>query len=465
MKYISTRGQSPALSFEEVMLTGLAPDGGLYVPETLPTFDQQTIKSWSHLTYAELAFNIMKPFVEGCFDDAELRHMVDDCYAGFRHDDVAPLVELDANQYVLELFHGPTLAFKDFALQMLGRMLNRVLTRRQKKVVILGATSGDTGSAAIEGCRGCDMIDIFILHPHERVSDVQRKQMTSVLDVNVVNIAVQGNFDDCQQMVKDSFADQSFLPEGRQLVAVNSINWARIMAQIVYYFSAAFKVGGPYKSVSFSVPTGNFGDIFAGYLAKKMGLPIHQLIVATNANDILHRYLETNNYEKGQLLHTMSPSMDIMVSSNFERLLFDALDRDGDALRDLMQSFNSQAVNLPSNAYKNIRSLFDSMSIKDDHMVSVIKSVYETHGYLLDPHSAIGYAAALEKVKDESLPMITLATAHPAKFPEPVLKSGYPRAPELPDHMCDLFDREERYVVKPNDLEAVQSYVTEHLEA
>ena len=282
MKYISTRGQAPALNFEEVLLTGLAPDGGLYVPESLPTFSQQEIASWASLSYTDLAFNIIKPFVGECIPEDDLKAIIDDTYVDFRHPSIAPLVQLNNNEWVLELFQGPTLAFKDFALQMLGRLLDYVLERRQQKVVIMGATSGDTGSAAIQGCRRCKNIDMFILHPYQRVSDVQRKQMTTVLDANIHNIAVRGNFDDCQSMVKASFNDQGFLPDGRQLVAVNSINWARIMAQIVYYFYAALSLGGPQRSVAFSVPTGNFGDIYAGYLASKMGLPIDQLIVATN---------------------------------------------------------------------------------------------------------------------------------------------------------------------------------------
>ena len=274
MKYISTRGQAPALTFEEVVLTGLAPDGGLYVPESLPTFSAEEIASWSGLSYQELAFKVINPFVAGALSDDELKRIIASSYDVFRHDAIAPLVQTGHNEWVLELFQGPTLAFKDFALQFLGHLLDHLLKKRNQKVVVMGATSGDTGSAAIEGCRRCDNIDIFILHPHNRVSNVQRRQMTTVLEANVHNIALEGNFDDCQNMVKASFGNQSFLPEGRQLVAVNSINWARIMAQIVYYFYAAVALGAPHRPVSFSVPTGNFGDIFAGYLAKRMGLPL-----------------------------------------------------------------------------------------------------------------------------------------------------------------------------------------------
>ena len=301
MKFISTRGDAPILSFEEVVLTGLASDGGLYVPEKLPSFSKEEIASWAGLSYQELAFKIITPFVDGEISDDDLKGIIDKAYESFRHDAIAPLVQTGHNEWVLELFQGPTLAFKDFALQFLGHLLDFILAKRKQKVVVMGATSGDTGSAAIEGCRRCENIDIFILHPHQRVSDVQRRQMTTVIADNVHNIALEGNFDDCQNMVKASFRDQSFLPDGRQLVAVNSINWARIMAQIVYYFYSALALGGPHKPISFSVPTGNFGDIFAGYLAKQMGLPIDQLLIATNSNDILHRCISENDHSKQSL--------------------------------------------------------------------------------------------------------------------------------------------------------------------
>lgn len=464
MKYISTRGKAPALNFEEVMLTGLAPDGGLYVPESLPVYSKETIASWGKLNYSELAFEIMKPFIDGCIPDKDLKALIDDCYAQFRHPAVAPLVQLGHNEWVLELFQGPTLAFKDFALQMLGRLLDYVLEKRQQHVVIMGATSGDTGSAAIEGCRRCKNIDIFILHPHNRVSAVQRKQMTTVLSDNIHNIAIKGNFDDCQSMVKASFSNQGFLPEGLQLVAVNSINWARIMAQIVYYFYAAIALGAPDREVGFSVPTGNFGDIFAGYLAKKMGLPINQLIVATNKNDILHRVISKNLYEKHQLEHTLSPSMDIMVSSNFERLLFDLFDRDGDTLADFMQQCNGDtAVSLPNEAFASARELFDSYAVDDEKTCQMIAKVWEESEYLLDPHSAIGVKAAREVRRTRDLPMVTLATAHPAKFAEAALKSGQKQEPSLPHHMRDLMDREERYTVLDNDISKVHEFMQQKI--
>lgn len=461
MRYISTRGDSPALSFEDVLLTGLAPDGGLYVPETLPHFTIEEISSWKGLAYSELAYKVMYPFVEGEIPAEEFKKMVNETYAVFGHKAVAPLVHLDSNEWVMELFRGPTLAFKDFALQLLGRLLDYVLKKRNERVVILGATSGDTGSAAIEGCKHCDNVDIFILHPHKRVSDVQRKQMTTVLSDNVFNIAVEGNFDDCQHMVKDSFNDQSFL-NGTRLVAVNSINWARIMAQIVYYFSASLALGGPSKSLSFSVPTGNFGDIFAGYLARNMGLPINQLVVATNKNDILHRFISQNHYHQEPLEHTLSPSMDIMVSSNFERLMFDLYGRNGHALAEQMRSWKTKSGSIDEYRWKKARELFDSWSINDDETCQIIKQVFDETEYLLDPHTAIGVGAARKCRRDDSLPMVTLATAHPVKFPEAVEKSGVGVTPALPLHMSDLFDRPEKYEVLPNSIDKVHDFIKTH---
>lgn len=458
MKYTSTRGKAPTLNFEDVVLTGLAADGGLYLPETLPEFSKEEIASWAGLSYPALAFKIISPFVDGEVGDAELKAIIDKSYSTFRHPAIAPLIQTGHNEWVLELFQGPTLAFKDFALQFLGNLFDHILKKRNQKVVVMGATSGDTGSAAIEGCRHCDNIDIFILHPHKRVSDVQRKQMTSVLADNVHNIALEGNFDDCQNMVKASFRDQSFLPDGRQLVAVNSINWARIMAQIVYYFYASLALGGPHRKVSFSVPTGNFGDIFAGYLAKKMGLPIDQLIVATNSNDILHRCISSNDHTKKELLQSLSPSMDIMVSSNFERLLFDAYDKDGAAIAQLMEDFKSGSMTIADTAMKKIQDNFDSYRLDDGAMINVIADVFDKNEYLLDPHTAIGVEAARKIRSNLDVPMVCLATAHPAKFDEAITKAGLEN-PKLPHHMADLFEREERFDVLNDDIGTVQEYI------
>ena len=462
MRYISTRGQAPALNFEDVLLAGLASDGGLYVPENLPRFTQEQIASWADLPYHELAFNVMRPFVSGSIPDADFKQILQETYGVFAHQSVAPLRQLNGNEWVLELFHGPTLAFKDFALQLLGRMLDYFLQKRGERVVIIGATSGDTGSAAIEGCRRCENVDIFILHPHNRVSEVQRRQMTTIKGDNIHNIAIEGNFDDCQEMIKASFADQGFL-KGTRLVAVNSINWARIMAQIVYYFHAALQLGGPARSMAFSVPTGNFGDIFAGYLARNMGLPISQLIVATNRNDILHRFMSGNAYNKDTLHPSLSPSMDIMVSSNFERLLFDLHGRNGALVADLLNEFKQTGkLSVEDDRWTEARKLFDSLAVDDEQTCATIASVYSDCGELLDPHTAIGVHAARECRRSLSIPMITLGTAHPVKFPDAVREAGVGQELQLPLHLSDLFERDERCTVLPNSLADVQQFVAAH---
>ncbi|MFT6189812.1 MAG: threonine synthase [Oleispira sp.] len=462
MKYISTRGNAPELTFEEVLLTGLATDGGLYVPKEVPTFSKEEIESWRDLPYAELAHKVIYPFVEGCVDSDALAKILSEVYGGFGHKAVAPLQQIDHNEYVLELFHGPTLAFKDFALQTLGRLLDYVLERRHEKVVIMGATSGDTGSAAIEGTKACKNVDIFILHPHGKVSEVQRRQMTTVTGDNIYNIAIEGNFDQAQDMVKASFGDQSFLKGERKLVAVNSINWARIMSQIVYYFYSALNLGGPVRPMAYSVPTGNFGDIFAGYMAKKMGLPIEQLIIATNKNDVLHRLMSKNKYEVHPLMHTITPSMDIAVSSNFERLLFDLYDRDGAALSELMGRMNAKTdvVELDEEKLAKARELFDSYAVDEDATIKIMQDVFGETGYLLDPHTAIGVKAAREVRRNKDIPMITLGTAHPVKFEEAVLRAGF-EMPKLPHHLTDLMEREERLDVLPADLKAVHQFIAD----
>lgn len=465
MKYISTRGQAPALNFEQVLLTGLASDGGLYVPESLPEFSAQQISAMAAMDYPQLAQTILTPFVDDCIPADDLAAIVADTYAEFRHNAVAPLTQIAANQWVLELFHGPTLAFKDFALQLLGRLLDYVLERNHQKVVIMGATSGDTGSAAIEGCKRCNNIDIFILHPHQRVSEVQRRQMTTVVGDNIHNLAVQGNFDDCQAMVKASFNNRDFLPQDRSLVAVNSINWARIMAQIVYYFYAAVALGAPSRSIAFSVPTGNFGDIFAGYLARQMGLPIERLVIATNRNDVLHRVMTTSSYGRQSLSHTLSPSMDITVSSNFERLLFDLYDRDGAEVAKLMADFEHGAITFSDEAMARARELFSSACVSDEETCQQIASTWQECEYLLDPHSAIGVRAALECDLPAGVPMVTLATAHPAKFPDAVKNAGLTQEVALPLHLADLFERKERFEVLPNEISAVHSFMANNINA
>tara|TARA_B100002003_G_scaffold19949_1_gene16455 strand:- start:262 stop:1674 length:1413 start_codon:yes stop_codon:yes gene_type:complete len=465
MKYISTRGNAPELTFEDVLLTGLATDGGLYVPKDVPQYSLEEIQSWRDLPYTELAHKVIYPFVEGCVDADALKTMLEEVYnnTNFGHKAIAPLQQIDHNEYVLELFHGPTLAFKDFALQLLGRLLDYVLERRNEKVVIMGATSGDTGSAAIEGTKACRNVDIFILHPNGKVSEVQRRQMTTVTGDNIYNIAIEGNFDQAQDMVKASFGNQDFLRGERKLVAVNSINWARIMAQIVYYFYSSLNLGGPLRSMAYSVPTGNFGDIFAGYMAKKMGLPIEQLIIATNSNDVLHRLMSKNQYEVHPLQHTITPSMDIAVSSNFERLLFDLYDRNGPVLAELMQRMSARkdVVSLDEDRLARARELFDSYAVDEATTVDMMKEVFAETGYLLDPHTAIGVKAARECRRNPNIPMVTLGTAHPVKFEDAVNRGGFDM-PKLPHHLADLMSREERFNVMPADLEQVQAFIAQN---
>ncbi len=459
IRYLSTRGQAPVLDFEGVVLAGLASDGGLYLPESLPQFSADELRDMRGLSYTELATTVIAPFVEGSIDRDTLAQLVEASYRDFRHQAVAPLVQLDHDQWLLELFHGPTLAFKDFALQLLGRLLDYVLTRRSEKVVIMGATSGDTGSAAIEGCRHCENVDIFILYPDGRVSDVQRRQMTTVAGNNVHNLAIRGNFDDCQALVKASFVAERFLPEGRSLVAVNSINWARIMAQIVYYFYAAFALGGPDRPINFSVPTGNFGDIYAGYLAHRMGLPVNNLVIATNRNDVLHRMLTTGTYARQPIEASLSPSMDISVSSNFERLLFDLYDGDAARIASLMDEFGQGHIDLSETALTKVRSLFSSACVSDEETCDEISQLWHRSGLLLDPHSAIGTRAARQCHRAGDGPMVTLATAHPAKFPDAVARAETGRTPNLPAHLIDLFDREERFHTLDNDLSAIHAFM------
>lgn len=459
MRYISTRGKAPALSFEEVVLTGMASDGGLYVPESVPQLSADDLAGMAGLSYAEIAFRVMQPYVGGEIDDETFRDLVTDAYATFSHEAVVPLNQLDSNHFLLELFHGPTLAFKDIALQLLGRILDHFLSKRGERAVIMGATSGDTGSAAIEGCRHCDNLDIFILHPHNRVSEVQRRQMTTVLADNVFNVAIEGNFDDAQAMVKASFANQDFL-NGTRLVAVNSINWARIMAQIVYYVASAVALGAPHRKVSFCVPSANFGNVFAGFMAFRMGLPVERFVIATNANDILHRTLAGNDFSKQELIATLAPSMDIVVSSNFERLLFEAYDRDGKAVGALLKRFQQEPAALADAPLAKLREMFASHSVDDSTILETIREAHSHTQEILDPHTATGYRAAQEQRGNNTVPMVTLATAHPAKFAEAVVKAGFPGVP-LPPHMEDLLEREERYTVLPAELAAVQQFVAE----
>ncbi|WP_300587284.1 threonine synthase [Marivita sp.] len=460
MQYISTRGKAPALGFEDTMLSGLARDGGLYVPETIPTLSADDIRAMHGLSYEEIAFRVMRPFVGDAFTDEVFADLIAKAYAGFGHDARAPLVQLGNGHFLLELFHGPTLAFKDFAMQLIGQMFQEALSRSGKRVTIVGATSGDTGSAAIEAFRGLDAVDVFILYPHGRVSEVQRRQMTTPVESNVHALALDGTFDDCQARLKDMFNHFEFR-DAVKLAGVNSINWGRVLAQVVYYFSSAVSLGAPDRKVSFTVPTGNYGDIFAGYIAKRMGLPIDRLIVATNQNDILHRCLTTGGYVTDSVTPSISPSMDIQVSSNFERALFDAYNRDGNAVAQLMDELKAGGFHVSQGAMQVLREHYDSGRVSEDETLAMIAHAHVHMGELLCPHSAIGVQVA-EAQRDPNVPMITLATAHPAKFPDAVEKASGIRPP-LPERMADLFDREERVTRVPNDLDQLETLIKDRI--
>jgi threonine synthase len=461
MRYVSTRGQAPARDFEGVLLAGLAEDGGLFVPDSWPELSPAEWRALRGLPYAELAARLMARFTGGQPDLETLRRLLAPAYAGFAHPAVAPLVQLDTNQFALELFHGPTLAFKDMAMQALGPLFDHALARRGERVTIIGATSGDTGSAAIEACRGRAAVDIVILHPEGRTSAVQRRQMTSVLAPNVANLAIQGSFDDCQDLVKAMFNDAPFRTQMR-LAAVNSINWARVALQIPYYAYAALALGAPDRPVAFSVPTGNFGNVLAASAARRMGLPIERLLVGANRNDILARFLAANDMSIRGVEPSLSPSMDIQVSSNFERLLFDLLGRDATATEATMRRFRAEGrMPVPDAAWREATRLFAGFTLDDAGTLAEIARL-NAQGYLADPHTAVGTAAARALHRDPAVPMIIAATAHPAKFPDAV-RAATGATPALPPHLADLFERPERFTVAPNNLLAVQDFVRAHM--
>ncbi len=472
MKYVSTRGLAPVLGFEDVMLAGLARDGGLYVPETWPTFEENEIAALAGQSYIEVAQRVMVPFLGDEISQPEFRNILEEAYEGFSHKAVAPLTQIGANDWVLELFHGPTLAFKDFAMQVLGQLMDRALTtkKRNMRATIVGATSGDTGGAAIEAFRGSSAIDIFILHPRGRVSDVQRRQMTTAPEQNVHNIAVEGTFDDCQALVKALFNDLE-LRDRLSLAGVNSINWARIMAQIVYYFTSALSLGAPNRQVSFTVPTGNFGDIFAGYVAKRMGLPISRLVIATNVNDILARTFSKGRYAPESVVATQSPSMDIQVSSNFERLLFELTGRNSERVRNLMRALGDDgSFDLSTSELSSFRETFSAYMVDENKTAEMIRNLYNKNGYLVDPHTAVGIQAAFKEneqtgaEKRVKCPMVTLATAHPAKFPEAVEKATG-CMPVLPQRLEKRLAQNERFTVLENDYNIVARFIEENTQA
>ncbi|MEM8737455.1 MAG: threonine synthase [Planctomycetota bacterium] len=472
MRYLSTRGQSGPLEFENVLLEGLARDGGLYVPEDWPRLGPAQIADLARQPYIDVAQHIISPFIADALPPAALRSIVLRAYATFRDETVAPLKPLGevggTPLHLMELFHGPTLAFKDVAMQVLGGLFDHVLEQRDQRVTIIGATSGDTGSAAIEAIRGRERASIFILHPHGRTSDVQRKQMTTVDAPNVFNLAVEGTFDDCQNLLKAMFNDPPFRDEVN-MSGVNSINWARLMPQIVYYFTAALALHGRDAAdtpTSFSVPTGNFGDIYAGYAAAQMGLPVARLLIASNQNDILTRVMNTGEHTLSAVAQTLAPSMDIQISSNFERLLFDMLGRDGGAVAQKMEQLKTAGTfRVSPEALGKVRPLFGARRVDQAQTLATIKQTYEETGELLDPHTAIGVASARQEIEAADpadpvrrSPMVVLGTAHPAKFPDAVERATGVR-PSLPEHLADLYDRPEKYDVLPNDLAGVQAYI------
>ncbi len=457
MHYVSTRGQAPQLDFSGVLLAGLAEDGGLYMPESWPVFSAETWRALRGLPYPELAARVMAPFMAGAIDEQTLLRLCREAYAGFTHPAIVPLVQLDRDFFVQELFHGPTLAFKDMAMQLLGRLFDHVLTRQDRRVTIVGATSGDTGSAAIEACRDRDRLDVVILHPLGRTSAVQRRQMTTVHAPNIANLALEGTFDDCQDMVKAMFADLPFRDD-MQLSAVNSINWARVVAQIPYYVAAALALGAPDREVAFAVPTGNFGNVFAAWAARRMGLPVARLAIGSNRNDILTRFLSGNDMSVREVAPSLSPSMDIQVSSNFERLLFELLDRDAGHCAAIMTGFRRTGrMAVPEPSWRAATALFHGLALDDAATEAEIRHLHDRTRYLADPHTAIGIAAGRAGAIP-GVPMVAMATAHPAKFPDAML-AATGRIPALPPHLADLHDREERYRVVPNRLGAVEDAV------
>jgi threonine synthase len=458
VRYVSTRGEAPSLGFVEVMLAGLARDGGLYVPETWPRIDSDAISDFAGRPYAEVAFEIMRPFVGAEIADHDLARMTREAYGTFRHPAVVPLMQYGPNEFVLELFHGPTLAFKDLAMQLIGRLMDHALAARGERTTIVVATSGDTGGAAVEAFRGRARADVFVLFPHGRVSDVQRRMMTTATDDNVHALAIEGTFDDCQAIVKGLFNRHAFR-DRVALSGVNSINWARIVAQVVYYFTAAVALGSPHRKVAFTVPTGNFGDIYAGHVARSMGLPIERLVIATNVNDILARTLATGVYEPREVVATASPSMDIQVASNFERILFDAYGRDSAALRALMGSLaQSRRFSVAAGALATLRAEFSAGRADEQETAVAIRTMMRETGQFIDPHAAVGVAVAEKDKRDPRVPMVVLGTAHAAKFPDAV-HAACGQRPRLPDWLADLADRPEHVTTLPVDQEAVERHI------
>jgi threonine synthase len=455
LRYVSTRGGVAPCGFEAALFAGLAADGGLYLPDAWPRLERDELEALQGEPYQQVAARVLAPFVGDGLRQSELGDLIERAYAGFDHALIAPLRQLGPNEWLLELFHGPTLAFKDLAMQLLGRLFEFFLSRGRRPVTIVGATSGDTGAAAIEAFAGRERVTLVILHPHGRISEVQRRQMTTVTAANVHNLAIEGTFDDCQALLKALLADGP-LRKRLNLAAVNSINWGRIMAQAVYYVTAALALGAPWRRIAFAVPTGNFGDVYAGYVAHRMGLPLDRLIVATNRTDILARFFATGTYRAGAVVPTTSPSMDIQVASNFERLLLDLYARDAAAVAGLMAGFEAERrLGVSVDALGRARELFDAASVDEDEASATMAEILRTTGELIDPHTAVGVAAGRRCRPSPKIPLVALATAHPAKFPDAV-RAATGVAPALPARLADLGRRTERFLLLPNDLAAVR---------
>jgi len=466
INYLSTRGGQSSLQYEDVLLSGLARDGGLFMPEEWPAFSHSELNEMKKLSYSELAAKIMTPFIQPSLSHNEVLKICNEIYSKFTNDEVAPLKKMEDNLFILELFHGPTLAFKDYAMQFLSKAFNVALTKNKQRAVILGATSGDTGSAALEAFKGKDNVDIFILFPDGKVSPVQQKQMTWINDSGAHALSVKTDFDGCQEIVKDCFEDLKFKDQ-ISLSAINSINWVRLLPQIVYYFYSALKVGAPDQEVAFSVPTGNFGNILAGWMAKKIGLPISNLICGSNQNDILTRFFNNGVMERKNVNPSFSPSMDIQVSSNFERLLFEILDRDAIKVKQEMYNFKKNGIfSIPKETMLKVNNLFSAYMISNNETLDIIKNTFENYNYILDPHSAIGFGSARkaldEKIISSSTPIISLACAHPSKFPD-VIKKAINIKPQLPDHLKELMVSKEYFKVIGDDTKFIKNYLKEKM--
>ena len=466
IKYLSTRGGQSSLSYEDVLLSGLARDGGLFMPEEWPRFSLSDLNDMKGLSYAELACKIMSPFMSPCLTEDEVLKMSVDTYSNFNNHDVASLHRFEDNLHILELFHGPTLAFKDYAMQFLSRAFNKALQNKNKRGVILGATSGDTGSAALEAFKGKENIDIFILFPHGRVSEVQQKQMTWINEKGAYALSVKTDFDGCQEIVKDCFEDLTFKDQ-YSLSAINSINWVRLLPQIVYYFYSGLKVGAPDQEIAFSVPTGNFGNILAGWMAKKIGLPVSKLICGSNQNDILTRFFNNGSMERKNVLPSYSPSMDIQVSSNFERLLYEINERDTDKVKQQMKDFKSNGYfEITKNELKKINKLFSAYMVSDEETIEIIKKVYTDYNYILDPHSAIGYGVAQKALNNniisKDMSVISLACAHPAKFPE-IINKSINITPEIPFHLETIMSSKEHFDIIEPSINEVQNFIKSNM--